>query len=300
MQRRSSTGGSVLPAQPKTFAELGVSTRTEQALRLRGIVGPFESEGRVIPDALAGRDVLARRARARARRCVRGAPRRAHRPRAAAARRADPGAHARAREPGDRGVPCDRRREASAGRHGLRRRGHRAAGQARPPRRHPDRHPGRCSTCAARSSFVWTASASACSTRPIACWTWGSCPTSSGSCAGCPDRQTMLFSATLDGEVGRLADAIHQRPAAARGQRGRRPIMDAHHRFICVAHPEEDGGARPRTRRRPGARAGVRADEARRRPARAHPPDARLPRGRAPWRHDPAGRDARSAGSQRR
>src|SRR5262245_14127206 len=60
MQRRSSTGGSVLPTQPETFAELGVSARTEQALRLRGIAGPFEIQGRVIPDALAGRDVLAR------------------------------------------------------------------------------------------------------------------------------------------------------------------------------------------------------------------------------------------------
>ena len=37
-----------------------------------------------------------------------------------------------------------------------------------------------------------------------------------------PDRQTMLFSATLDGEVGRLGGALHARPGEARGGRRRR------------------------------------------------------------------------------
>src|SRR3954468_24654319 len=60
MHQHPSVGGAVLPPNPRTFAELGVSARIEEALRMRGIDGPFEIQDRVIPDALAGRDVLAR------------------------------------------------------------------------------------------------------------------------------------------------------------------------------------------------------------------------------------------------
>src|SRR3954451_17799048 len=60
MQHQPSTGSSVLPASTQRFADLGVSPRTDEALRLRGIDGPFEIQARVIPDALAGHDVLAR------------------------------------------------------------------------------------------------------------------------------------------------------------------------------------------------------------------------------------------------
>src|SRR4051794_34472485 len=59
MSHHPSTGSAVLPI-PSTFAELGVSAPIERALRMRGIDGPFEIQGRVIPDAIAGRDVLAR------------------------------------------------------------------------------------------------------------------------------------------------------------------------------------------------------------------------------------------------
>ncbi len=45
---------------PATFAALGVSEPIELALRMRGIGHPFEVQARVIPDALGGRDVLAR------------------------------------------------------------------------------------------------------------------------------------------------------------------------------------------------------------------------------------------------
>src|ERR1044072_5567107 len=60
MHQHPSQGGPVLPEDARTFAELGVSPRTEEALRMRGIGGPFEIQAHVIPDALAGRDVLAR------------------------------------------------------------------------------------------------------------------------------------------------------------------------------------------------------------------------------------------------
>ena len=48
------------PSQTPTFEELGVSTQVTTALRMRGIERPFEIQTVVIPDALAGRDVLAR------------------------------------------------------------------------------------------------------------------------------------------------------------------------------------------------------------------------------------------------
>jgi superfamily II DNA/RNA helicase len=44
----------------ETFKSLGVSDAVEQALAARGIVEPFRIQGLVLPDALAGRDVLAK------------------------------------------------------------------------------------------------------------------------------------------------------------------------------------------------------------------------------------------------
>ena len=43
-----------------TFAELGASTQTVAALKARGIEAPFEIQTRVVADAIAGRDILAR------------------------------------------------------------------------------------------------------------------------------------------------------------------------------------------------------------------------------------------------
>ncbi len=44
----------------QTFLDLGVSRPVAEALGRRGIAAPFEIQSRVLPDALAGRDVLAR------------------------------------------------------------------------------------------------------------------------------------------------------------------------------------------------------------------------------------------------
>ena len=45
---------------PPSFADLGVSRAVEEALRMRGIREAFPIQSLVLPDALAGRDVLAR------------------------------------------------------------------------------------------------------------------------------------------------------------------------------------------------------------------------------------------------
>ena len=44
------------------FADLGVSEAVSEALTRRGIAEPFPVQGRAIPDAMAGRDVLVRSA----------------------------------------------------------------------------------------------------------------------------------------------------------------------------------------------------------------------------------------------
>jgi superfamily II DNA/RNA helicase len=53
------------------------------------------------------------------------------------------------------------------------------------------------------------------------------------------ERQTMLFSATLDGEVGRLAKRFTHDAVRHEVGDGGVTITDAHHRFICVEHPKK-------------------------------------------------------------
>ncbi len=56
--------------------------------------------------------------------------------------------------------------------------------------------------------------------------------------AACPqDRQTLFFSATLDGEAGRIAKRYAHQPALHQhGSAKRRPNAEIEHRFVQVAH----------------------------------------------------------------
>lgn len=54
-----------------------------------------------------------------------------------------------------------------------------------------------------------------------------------------PERQTMLFSATLDGEVGRLAARFTHDPVSHAVADDRPVIQEALHRFIAVEHPKK-------------------------------------------------------------
>ena len=120
----------------------------------------------------------------------------------------------------------------------------------RPPqgRRHPGGHPrpprrphraGHPSTCGTPTSSSWT--------RPTGWPTWDSCPRSAASSTGPPRRrQTLLFSATLDGDIAVLSRDYQTQPGAPRGRdRGTRD-----HR----CHPPLLAGrarrARPARRRR--------------------------------------------------
>ena len=90
------------------------------------------------------------------------------------------------------------------------------------------------------------------------------------------ERQTMFFSATLDGEVGELARAYTQSPARIEAElQSEHAPGEIDHQFVSVTPDTKveklDRAARGRAR--PGAR--VRAHQARRRPAR---PQARAAR----------------------
>jgi len=56
----------------------------------------------------------------------------------------------------------------------------------------------------------------------------------------CPTtRQTLFFSATLDGEAGRVAQEYTQEPAIhERGPSARRAAIDIEHRFVSIAHED--------------------------------------------------------------
>ena len=81
-----------------------------------------------------------------------------------------------------------------------------------------------------------------CSTRPTACSTWASSRRSTGSSASCrDDRQTMFFSATLDGEVGELARRYTHFAARFEGELpAERRTGDVDHRFVA-GHGRQQG-----------------------------------------------------------
>ena len=86
----------------------------------------------------------------------------------------------------------------------------------------------------------------------------------------CPRvRQTLFFSATLDGEAGRLAQR-YTRDAAMHehGPTERRASQDVEHRFVEIAHTDRVEALVRELGQRPRAHAGVRAHQARSRPAR--------------------------------
>ena len=112
-------------------------------------------------------------------------------------------------------------------------------------------------------------------------------------------RQTMLFSATLDGDVGELASAYTTQSGRFEAELpSRQADGDVEHEFVSVTERRQarppDRAARARAR----ARAGLRAHEARRRPPRPEAARARRRGGRDARRHDPAARaSGRSSGS---
>ena len=109
-----------------------------------------------------------------------------------------------------------------------------------------------------------TGSSISCSTRPIGCWTWDSCPTS-GACFGtCPTRrQTLFFSATMPPPIAALTRELLRNPVTINL---RAPVRAGgrHHagRLSRRAAPQVAAAAGAAAHRRDAGGAGVHADEA--------------------------------------
>ena len=218
------------PAVP-TFAELGVSAEVLETLDPSGHHHADSGPGAVIPDAIAGRDVLGRARTGSGKTLAFGLPILARlaggrsRPKqpARAGHRADP----RARQPGASRARAAGARASAQARHRLRRHAVRPADQAAAARASTSSSPRRAAShdlMRPRRLPHSTGSRSSSSTRPTTCATSASTrPSTRWSKQTPATGQRMLLSATLDGDVDRLVRAHLCRPGAprARPQRGR-------------------------------------------------------------------------------
>ena len=227
----------------QSFADLGVSARGRGALAERGITEPFAIQKLVIADVLAGRDVLAKSPTGSGKTLAFGVPIvdriEAERPRARPRSILAP-----TRELASQIVEelrADRPRPRAEDRRRLRRRRHRQAGARGRARAHRRRHarPPRGPPRSAAPSRS-TASGSSSSTRPTACSTWASARPSTGSWPQCPrERQTLFFSATLDGEAGTRGRASTRTTRGATSTSRRVTSTTAiEHRFVAVERDE--------------------------------------------------------------
>jgi superfamily II DNA/RNA helicase len=225
----------------QSFADLGVSKPVAGALRARGIAEPFPVQRLVIPDVLAGRDVLAESPTGSGKTLAFGVP---------IAERLDP------RGPRPAALVLVPTRELAAQivdelDEALRARGLSAAPvyggtglerQARAARR---AHllvatPGRLEDLLARGEVSLRRVRTLVLDEADRMLDMGFHPAVERIAAELPrERQTLFFSATLDGEVGRLADryttdARRHRHAAPAERRG-----DVEHRFVAVRHEDK-------------------------------------------------------------
>jgi superfamily II DNA/RNA helicase len=241
MHQHPSQGGPVLPAHPRTFAELGVSSRTEQALRMRGIDGPFEIQGRVIPDALAGRDVLARSRTGSGKTLAFAVPlveRLTPSGRSPSALILAPTRELASQVTEDFRAIADVAHLQVAAVYG----GVGIAPQAKRAR-HADilvATPGRLLDLVQRKLLRLDRVRICVLDEADRMLDMGFLPDVQRILEMLrPDRQTMLFSATLDGDVGRLANRFTRDAVRHEVGEGGVTITDAHHRFICVEHPDK-------------------------------------------------------------
>jgi superfamily II DNA/RNA helicase len=231
----------VLPTHAATFAELGVSARTEEALRLRGLGRPFEIQARVIPDAIAGRDVLARSRTGSGKTLAFAVP---------LVERVTPSGRspsalilAPTRELASqvteefRAIADVAHLQVAAVYGGV------GIGPQAKRARHADilvATPGRLLDLVQRKLLRLDRVRICVLDEADRMLDMGFLPDVQRILEMLrPDRQTMLFSATLDGEVGRLAKRFTRDARRHEVGEGGVTITDAHHRFICVERPDK-------------------------------------------------------------
>jgi ATP-dependent RNA helicase RhlE len=241
MHQHPSEGGPALPANTRTFAELGASARTEGALRMRGIDAPFEIQSLVIPDAIAGRDVLARSRTGSGKTLAFAVPlveRLTPSGRSPSALILAPTRELASQVTEDfRAIADVAQLQVAAVYGGV------GIGPQAKRARHADilvATPGRLLDLVQRKLLRLDRVRICVLDEADRMLDMGFLPDVQRILEMLrPDRQTMLFSATLDGEVGRLAHRFTRDAVRHEVGEGGVTITDAHHRFICVEHPNK-------------------------------------------------------------
>jgi ATP-dependent RNA helicase RhlE len=224
-----------------TFRSLGVSEPVQQALRMRGIDAPFAIQTLVIPDALAGRDVLARSRTGSGKTLAFAVPlveRLSPSDRSPTGLILTPTRELASQVTEEFRAIADVRRLQVASVYG----GVGITPQARRAR-HADiviATPGRLLDLVARKLLRLDRVRACVLDEADRMLDMGFLPDVTKILQMLrPDRQTMLFSATLDGEVGRLAHR-YTRDAVLHEHGEAGPNIDhAAHRFIAVAQPDK-------------------------------------------------------------
>ena len=220
-----------------TFRGLGVSAPVADALAERGIETPFEIQGRVLPDALAGQDVLAKAPTGSGKTLAFGIP---------LVERIDPDA---AEQPSALVLVPTRELAAQVGEvleHIAAARGVRVAtayggvGLRDQAKRAAKAHlvvatPGRLEDLAARRMLSLSSVTMLVLDEADRMLDMGFQPQVDRIVRRLPaKRQTMFFSATLDGEVGRLARSYTTDPARHEANPDSETVEEVDHRFVQV------------------------------------------------------------------
>jgi superfamily II DNA/RNA helicase len=219
-----------------TFRGLGVSTPVAEVLAERGIETPFEIQGRVLPDALAGQDVLAKAPTGSGKTLAFGIP---------LVERVDPAAP----QPSALVLVPTRELAAQVGEvleHVAAARGLKVAtayggvGLRDQAKRAANAHlvvatPGRLEDLASRRMLSLSGVTMLVLDEADRMLDMGFQPQVDRIVRRLPkQRQTMFFSATLDGEVGRLARSYTTDPARHEANPDAETVEEVDHRFVQV------------------------------------------------------------------
>ncbi|HET9719890.1 MAG TPA: DEAD/DEAH box helicase [Solirubrobacteraceae bacterium] len=223
----------------QSFTDIGVSRAVVNSLSAAGITRPFAIQRSVIADAIAGRDVIAKSPTGSGKTLAFGIPVaeriEATDPRPAALILAPTRELALQIVEEIRGIAHSRALRVTAVYGG--------AGLVKQARDAAVSHvlvatPGRLEDLLARGAFSLQRIRMLVLDEADRMLDMGFRPAIDRIVGACPaDRQTLLFSATLDGEAGRLAERYTDRPVTHQhGPRERRANSEIEHRFVRVAH----------------------------------------------------------------
>jgi ATP-dependent RNA helicase RhlE len=223
----------------QSFAELGISDAVASSLAHQGFTQPFEIQRRVVADVLAGRDVLAKAPTGSGKTLAFGIPlveRIAADDRRPAGLVLAPTRELATQIVDDiRGIAHARALRVTAVYGGV--------GLVKQAREAARAHvlvatPGRLEDLLARGAFTLNGIRILVLDEADRMLDMGFRPAVDRIVAACPQkRQTLFFSATLDGEAGRLARKFTDRPKVhEQGPTGRRASADVEHRFVRIEH----------------------------------------------------------------